>query len=360
MVDSQQQQDVSLLSSSFIIIVHRITRIILLASEEATQLLGYNSSDLLVGKHSNDLKYHDVLFQIHHDPIEPFDYWCLQLKNQKQQRQQQYHKKNVNILKLSPYGIIQHTYPTTPQEQQYTGQPIMRRIHPDDVETFCRGLNQLYKRRRRQQEQELYTNIQQHQYQITIPIRWRYYHNNNNINNYFINEDDGGDDENDKYQSVLFTVTLAAKDDDRSIGIIRPHDFCCYYYSHTLFRYFVGYIVHLFLYTLFFFMAPSTTKSNNKQQIVDNYSHGHYRTIEVNNEILVHHHTKDKTTKQLEDLLRIRCLTAMADFRSYTDSSIVVQKGLKWMEGTGFIKDKEGLMDSAQMTMEKVLDQLFT
>ncbi|KAG2227472.1 hypothetical protein INT45_007497 [Circinella minor] len=313
MVNPQQQQDVSLLSSSFIIIVHRITRIILLASEEATQILGYNSSDLLVGKHSNDLKYHDVLFQIHHDPIEPFDYWCLQLKNQKQQRQQQYHEKNVNILKLSPYGIIQHTYPTTPQEQQYTGQPIMRRIHPDDVETFCRGLNQLYKRRRRQQEQQLYTNIQQHQYQITIPIRWRYYHNDNNINNNFINfinEDDGDDDENDKYQSVLFTVTLAAKDDDRSI--------------------------------------------------VDNYSHGHYRTIEVNNEILVHHHTKDKTTKQLEDLLRIRCLTAMADFRSYTDSNIVVQKGLKWMEGTGFIKNKEGLMDSAQMTMEKVLDQLFT
>ena len=366
----QQEEDVSLLSSSFIIIVHRITRIIILASEEAAQLLGYNSPETLVGKPANDLKYHDVLFQIHHDPTEPFDYWCLQLKHpQQQQKQQHYYEKRVNILRLSPYGIIQHTYPITQQEQQHsTGQPIMRRIHPDDVKTFCRELNQLYKHRRRQQPQQLYNNnIQHHPQQITISLRWRYYHNGDN-NNFidFMNEDDIDDDENDTYKPVLFTVTLAAKDDDRSIGMIRPHDFCCYYYSHTLFRYVVGYIIHLFVYTLFFFMAPlssssSSSKMNKKQQAMENISYyGGHRTIKVNNEITVHHHSKDKTTSQLEDLLRVRCLTAMADFRSYTDSSTVVQKGLKWMEGTGFIKNKEGLIDSAQMTMEKVLDQLFT
>ncbi|KAI9491527.1 hypothetical protein BDB00DRAFT_930427 [Zychaea mexicana] len=335
--------------SPYTIIVQRTTQRVLLASEEACQLLGYTSPHQLLGLPTKELQHHDVLFRVHYDVGEPYDYWCLELRrHRKRQKQQQQEIEGTHIVRLSPYGIIQHAYSCSSssfEKHQYNGEPIMRRVHPDDVQALCRCLNEAYQNR-----------YSQH----TISLRWRYQH---------------------EYRPSLFTVALArAYDDnnkkthfnddsgnssDRSIGIIRPHDFCCYYYGRTIFRYVMAYMIHLLLYTLFFFMKPSSTTTSTNTSSSSSLSllsknkrnhqqEHHRRTIKVNNQVVVH------VKHQMEDQLRARCLTAVADLRSFTDSNTVVQKVLEWLEGTGVVKNKHGLVDSVQVTMENALDRVLT
>ncbi|KAI8149928.1 hypothetical protein BJV82DRAFT_585240 [Fennellomyces sp. T-0311] len=270
------------LLSPYTIIVHRHTRTILLATEEACQILGYGSPHHLIGRTTDELEQHDILFNIYHD--DPYDYWVINCTNQ------------AKILRLSAYGTIQQTFPSDPST---TNHPIMRWIHPDDVQAFCRGLNQAYK--------------QQH---LSHTISMRYC----------------GPD-GDKYRPVLFTVLAGTiVEEDGSIGILRPHD----YYGKTIFLYVMAYLMHLLFHLLFFLCG--------KQESQERY-------IKVNNEI-VHYKKHD------EIVLRDYFLTAVTDLRAYTESSSVVQRGLEWLEGTGVIKNKHGLVNSAQMTMEKLLDRI--
>ncbi|CAO3630120.1 unnamed protein product [Cunninghamella echinulata] len=201
--------DACSLRSSSLLIVHHEQQVIVTASDELFDLLGYHSGQLIeqplsllsfstkTGKQCQRLKIRHAKTKqwiklqicIHHDPFSTssgLDYCLVALTNETmhpydndQRRVQKATttttNTNVNLIGLNSYGTIIHAYPTFPFPQstsrQLIGRPIMAFVHNDDILPLCQLL-------RKCTSGELYNNnCQRHEEALneaTLSIRWLY------------------------------------------------------------------------------------------------------------------------------------------------------------------------------------------
>ncbi|KAG2196331.1 hypothetical protein INT47_009326 [Mucor saturninus] len=157
------------LRTSSLLIVSKEKQTIVTATDEVFDLLGYDPIEL-VGRSINLLdprQYYDnerkerftlchatsghLPFEIciHHDPLTnatDLDYWLIRPVNTLRRKT----SSPFTILRLSPFGTIEHAYPSTqfPQQTpQLKGHPIMSFVHESDVRSMCEKLCHLRRRR---------------------------------------------------------------------------------------------------------------------------------------------------------------------------------------------------------------------
>jgi hypothetical protein len=194
-------------------IVNKEKQTIVTATDEVFTMLGYEPAQL-VGKPISILEptkhknyyyllhesYGKICFElcIHFDPLanaKDLEYWLLRPITQCTSNS----SSPVTILRLSPFGTIEHAYPClefpqTPHELK--GQPIMSFIYPSDVRPLCEKLSKIPRR--------VYT---------TFRIRWLKFHPKQ--------------DQQQEYEWVSFTVMHNPRTNDpqsRPVCIIRPLD----------------------------------------------------------------------------------------------------------------------------------------
>ncbi|SAM08311.1 hypothetical protein [Absidia glauca] len=165
--DTSHSFDTCPLRSSSLLIVHHDQQVIVTASDEVFDMLGYHS-DQLIGqplsllslstahgkkhqvakaRHALTRQWVNLTICIHHDPFSTssgLDYCLLAAINQQDQKHDTSHLTTVSLLGLNAYGSIVHAYPS-PQFPQSSpchlvGRPIMSFIHTDDVRPLCRLL----------------------------------------------------------------------------------------------------------------------------------------------------------------------------------------------------------------------------
>jgi hypothetical protein len=200
------------LRSSSLMIVHKEKQTIVSATDEVFNMLGYEPAQL-VGKPVSILEpsrskqgyflqasHGKVRFElcIHFDPLanaKDLEYWLL-----RPVQNQSISSGPVTILRLSPFGTIEHAYPCLEFPQQpheLKGQPIMSFVYPSDVGPLCQKLSKIPSR--------LYT---------TFRIRWLKYHPKHA--------------QEHQYEWVSFTVmhnpkkSFAEDPQSRPVCIIRP------------------------------------------------------------------------------------------------------------------------------------------
>ncbi|CAO3656433.1 unnamed protein product [Mucor hiemalis] len=165
------------LRSSSLLIVNKEKQTIVTATDEIFDILGYEPTQL-VGRSVNILdprrKYykdeegkkkerftlrHESFGQIpveiciHHDPLTnatDLDYWLIRpLSTVLGGGLAPTASLPITILRLSPFGTIEHAYPSTqfPQQlQELKGRPIMSFVHESDVRPLCEKLCNIKKR----------------------------------------------------------------------------------------------------------------------------------------------------------------------------------------------------------------------
>lgn len=157
------------LRSSSLLIVSKEKQTIVTATDEVFDILGYDPKDL-VGKSINLLdprqyfdtekqkdcftlcheSYGNLPFEIciHHDPLTnatDLDYWLIRPVNALCKKT----SSPFTILRLSPFGTIEHAYPSNqfPQQTaQLKGHPIMSFVHESDVRSMCEKLCHIRRR----------------------------------------------------------------------------------------------------------------------------------------------------------------------------------------------------------------------
>ncbi|CAO3631643.1 unnamed protein product [Cunninghamella blakesleeana] len=177
--------DACSLRSSSLLIVHHEQQVIVTASDELFNILGYHSGQLIEqplsllslstknGKrfqrvqiqHAKTKQWIKLKICIHHDPFstcsgldyclvaladtqasssskkEESDHQCIKRKKQEQTNA---NTATVNLIGLNSYGTIIHAYPTIhfPQinSRQLLGRPIMSFVHDDDIIPLCQLL----------------------------------------------------------------------------------------------------------------------------------------------------------------------------------------------------------------------------
>lgn len=159
------------LRSSSLLIVSKEKQTIITATDEVFDILGYEPTEL-VGRSINILDprqqfyydggekkerftlCHESLGQlpfeicIHHDPLTnatDLDYWLIRPVNMLRKKP----SSPFTILRLSPFGTIEHAYPSTqfPQQtRELKGHPIMSFVHESDVRPLCDKLCNIRRR----------------------------------------------------------------------------------------------------------------------------------------------------------------------------------------------------------------------
>lgn len=159
------------LRSSSLLIVSKEKQTIVTATDEVFDVLGYEPT-ALVGRSINSLDprrqfyydsgekkerftlRHESLGQtpfeicIHHDPLTnatDLDYWLIRPVNTVLRKT----SSPFTILRLSPFGTIEHAYPSTqfPQQtRELKGHPIMSFVHESDVRSLCDKLCNIRRR----------------------------------------------------------------------------------------------------------------------------------------------------------------------------------------------------------------------
>ncbi|KAI9279646.1 hypothetical protein BY458DRAFT_502375 [Sporodiniella umbellata] len=150
------------LRSSSLLITNK-EKIIVTATDELFEILGYEEPNRLLGKSLDILhpmkKGPSYLFKhassgyvsfdvcVHRDPLkctDELDYWLIRPTHTKSQQ------RNITgpttLLRLSPFGTIENAYPSVdfPQvHHQLRHRPIMSFIHESDVRKVCHRLNQI-------------------------------------------------------------------------------------------------------------------------------------------------------------------------------------------------------------------------
>lgn len=157
------------LRSSSLLIVSKEKQTIVTATDEVFDILGYDPKEL-VGKSINllDPRQHydaekkkdcftlchesfgQLPFEIciHHDPLTnatDLDYWLIRPVNTLRKKT----SSPFTILRLSPFGTIEHAYPSNqfPQQlAQLKGHPIMSFVHESDLRSMCEKLCHIRRR----------------------------------------------------------------------------------------------------------------------------------------------------------------------------------------------------------------------
>ncbi|CAO3593141.1 unnamed protein product [Absidia cylindrospora] len=161
------------LRSSSLLIVQHDQQVIVTASDEVFDMLGYHANQLISQplsvlslstlhqktrqvtktRHAITKQWIQLEVCVHHDPFSTasgLDY-CLivvadsnEPQQQQQQQQQQQPLSTVTLVGLNAYGSIVHAYPASefphPSSCDLVGRPIMSFIHTDDVRPLCRLL----------------------------------------------------------------------------------------------------------------------------------------------------------------------------------------------------------------------------
>ncbi|KAI8089258.1 uncharacterized protein BX664DRAFT_130315 [Halteromyces radiatus] len=160
------------LRSSSLLIVHHDQQVIVTASDEVFDMLGYQASQLVnkplsllslstinnekrqhytKTRHATTKQWVKLTMCVHHDPFSMssgLDYCLLAptetLYNNNNNINNNDLLTSVSLVGLNSYGTIVHAYPATqfPQTSslQLVGRPIMSFIHTDDVRPLCRLL----------------------------------------------------------------------------------------------------------------------------------------------------------------------------------------------------------------------------
>lgn len=213
------------LRSSSLLIVNTDKQTIITATDEVFDLLDYAPTHL-VGKSIHVLNptlhrrrsaskgnkedkreehftlLHESLGQIpfdicvHHDPLTnatDLDYWLIRpIHNNNgiiQQPQNKTTEGGATILRLSPFGTIEHAYPSKhfPQQiHQLKGHPIMSFVHESDVRSLCEKL----------------ANIKRKKAYLTFSVRWLNKHHPKQL----VADQEEEEEEEDTYDWVSFTV----------------------------------------------------------------------------------------------------------------------------------------------------------
>ncbi|KAI8330692.1 hypothetical protein BC941DRAFT_439932 [Chlamydoabsidia padenii] len=154
------------LRSSSLLIVDHEQQVIVTASDEVFNMLGYHSDQLIrqplsllslsttrgkthqvaKARHAITRQWVNLTICIHHDPFSTcsgLDY-CLLAATDYPQQDNDNHLAMVTLIGLNAYGSIVHAYPSTqfpqPLSCHLVGRPIMSFIHTDDVRPLCRLL----------------------------------------------------------------------------------------------------------------------------------------------------------------------------------------------------------------------------
>ncbi|ORZ15238.1 hypothetical protein BCR42DRAFT_492168 [Absidia repens] len=164
--DTCHSFDTCPLRSSSLLIVQHDQQVIVTASDEVFDMLGYHADQLISQplsvlslstlhqktrqvvktRHAITKQWIQLEVCVHHDPFSTasgLDYCLIAAKSNKPQPQPQ-PLSTVTLVGLNAYGSIVHAYPASefphPSSCDLVGRPIMSFIHTDDVRPLCRLL----------------------------------------------------------------------------------------------------------------------------------------------------------------------------------------------------------------------------